>query len=84
MVMGMPNLALDGGEDNFYELLSALQKSIRGSDVHAAIHYLGKLIVLGDLESIARRLMVIVYEDIGLANPNLAPKVFTACGVAKK
>ncbi|MGI6782172.1 MAG: AAA family ATPase [Acholeplasmataceae bacterium] len=84
MVMGMPNLDLDAGEDNFYELLSALQKSIRGSDVHASLHYLGKLIVLGDLESIARRLMVIAYEDVGLANPNLAPKVVTACEVAKK
>lgn len=82
--MGMPNLDLDAGEDDSYELLSALQKSIRGSDVHASLHYLGRLIVLGDLESIARRLMVIVYEDIGLANPNLAPKVFTACEVAKK
>ncbi len=84
MVMGMPHLNLDGGEDNYYELLSALQKSIRGSDVHASIHYLGRLLVLGDLESIGRRLMVIVYEDIGLANPNLAPKVYTAYEVAKK
>lgn len=84
MVMGKPNLDLDGNQDNFYELLSALQKSIRGSDVHASIHYLARLIVLGDLETIARRLMVIVYEDIGLANPNLAPKVITACDVAKK
>ena len=81
--MGKPNL-LYGGEDNFYELLSALQKSIRGSDVQASIFYLAKLLILGDLESIARRLMVIVYEDIGLANPNLAPKVVAACDVARK
>lgn len=84
MVMGRPNLDLDASEDNFFELLSALQKSIRGSDVHASIHYLGKLIVLGDLDSIIRRLLVIVYEDIGLANPNLAPKVVSACDVSKK
>ena len=82
--MGKPNLLLDGGEDNFYELLSALQKSIRGSDVQASVFYLAKLLILGDLESIARRLMVIVYEDIGLANPNLAPKVVAACDVARK
>lgn len=84
MVMGKPNLALDGHEDNYYELLSALQKSIRGSDVHASIHYLAKLIVLGDLESIARRLIVISYEDIGLANPNLAPRVISAVEASKK
>ena len=48
---------------NYYQRL----KSIRGSDVHASIHYLSRLLVLGDLESIGRRLMVIVYEDIGLA-----------------
>lgn len=82
--MGQPNLLLDGDQDNFYELLSALQKSIRGSDVHASVFYLAKLLILGDLESIARRLQVIVYEDIGLANPNLAPKVVAACDVSKR
>lgn len=84
MVMGKPNLDLDATDDNYYELLSALQKSIRGSDVQASIHYLAKLLTLGDLDSICRRLMVIVYEDIGLANPNLAPKVVAACDVVKK
>lgn len=81
-VMGNPNLNLDKSDDNYYELLSALQKSIRGSDVHASLHYLAKLLVLGDLESISRRIKVIAYEDIGLANPNLAPKVVTACDTA--
>lgn len=84
MVMGKANLNLDSDGDNYYILLSALQKSIRGSDVHASLHYLARLIVLGDLESIIRRLMVISYEDIGLANPNLHNKVYLACEVSKK
>lgn len=84
MVMGKTNLSLDSFGDNYYILLSALQKSIRGSDVHASLHYLAKLIILGDLESIIRRLMVISYEDIGLSNPSLSNKVFIACEVAKK
>ncbi|MDR1697725.1 MAG: AAA family ATPase, partial [Erysipelotrichaceae bacterium] len=65
------NMLLDKNQDYYYELLSALQKSIRGSDVDAALYYLAKLIILGDLKIIIRRLLVIVYEDIGLANPNL-------------
>ena len=70
-----PNLHLDKNGDNYYNLLSALQKSIRGSDVHAAIYYLARLIELGDLEIICRRLMACVYEDISLANPSLCEKV---------
>ena len=70
-----PNLHLDKNGDNYYNLLSALQKSIRGSDVHAAIYYLARLIVLGDLEIIIRRLSSCVYEDIALANPTLCEKV---------
>lgn len=65
-------------EDNKYNLLSAFQKSIRGSDVNAAIFYLAKLLELGDLDNICRRLTVITYEDIGLANPSLGPKVESA------
>ena len=65
----------DKNEDGYYDLLSGLQKSIRGSDVNAALHYLARLITLEDLESITRRLAVIAYEDIGLANPNLGPIV---------
>ncbi|VEU82518.1 replication-associated recombination protein A [Acholeplasma hippikon] len=80
---GKPQLSLDDGEDHFYEMLSALQKSIRGSDVDAALHYLARLITLGDLESIIRRLLVISYEDIGLANPTMSQKVYTACMTAK-
>src|SRR5690625_2679574 len=58
----------DKGGDAHYDVLSAFQKSIRGSDVNASLHYLGRLIEAGDLDSIARRLIVIAYEDIGLAN----------------
>lgn len=56
--------------DNHYDTLSAFQKSIRGSDANAAIHYLARLIKVGDLISICRRLLVIASEDIGLAYPN--------------
>lgn len=59
----------DKDGDAHYDVLSAFQKSIRGSDVNAALHYLGRLIEAGDLDSIARRLIVIAYEDIGLASP---------------
>ncbi len=67
-----------------YDLLSAFQKSIRGSDVDASLHYLARLIVYGDLDLIIRRLLVIVYEDIGLANPTLGQKVLAACEAALK
>ncbi len=60
----------DANEDGYYDVISALQKSIRGSDVDASLHYLARLIEAGDLDIICRRLNVIAYEDIGLANPN--------------
>ena len=59
----------DAKGDGHYDLVSAFQKSIRGSDTDAALHYLARLIESGDLISIYRRLSVIAYEDIGLANP---------------
>ena len=65
----------DKNEDGHYDVLSAFQKSIRGSDVNAALHYLARLIEAGDLDSIYRRMTVIAYEDIGLANPSMGPKV---------
>ena len=77
-----PVFMFDKGEDSFYDTLSALQKSIRGSDVNASLHYLGRLLMAGDLESIARRLSVICYEDIGLANPSLGPKLDAAINAA--
>ena len=70
-----PALFADKDETGHYDLLSAFQKSIRGSDVNAALHYLARLIVIEDLDSIYRRMTVIAYEDIGLANPSMGPKV---------
>ena len=68
----------DKNEDGHYDVLSGFQKSIRGSDVNAALHYLARLIEAGDLDSIYRRMAVIAYEDIGLANPNMGVRV-NAC-----
>lgn len=68
----------DKNEDGYYDVLSAFQKSIRGSDVDASLHYLASLIAAGDLDSIYRRMSVIAYEDIGLANPSIGPKVMAA------
>lgn len=74
----------DKGGDHHYDVLSALQKSIRGSDVNAALHYLARLIEAGDLESIGRRLVVIAYEDIGLANPQAGPRTLAAVEAAER
>ena len=68
----------DSDGDGHYDVLSALQKSIRGSDVDAALHYLARLIEAEDLDSIYRRLSVIAYEDIGMANPGIGPRVMAA------
>ena len=68
----------DKNEDGHYDVLSAFQKSIRGSDVNASLHYLARLLEAGDLDSIYRRLSVICYEDIGLANPSIGPKLKAA------
>jgi len=74
----------DKNGDAHYDVLSAFQKSIRGSDVNAALHYLGRLIEAGDLPSISRRLLVIAYEDIGLANPQAAQRTLTAIETAER
>lgn len=74
----------DKNEDGYYDLLSAFQKSIRGSDVDASLHYLGRLIEGGDFDSIYRRLTVITYEDIGLANPGMGPKVIAAINACER
>lgn len=68
----------DKDGDGHYDVLSALQKSIRGSDVDASLHYLARLIEAEDLDSIYRRLSVIAYEDIGMANPGIGPRVMAA------
>lgn len=65
----------DNNEDGHYDVISAFQKSIRGSDVNAALYYLACLIEAEDLDIIYRRMSVIAYEDIGLANPNMGPRV---------
>ncbi len=65
----------DKNEDGHYDVISAFQKSIRGSDVNASLYYLARLIEAEDLDIIYRRMTVIAYEDIGLANPSMGPKV---------
>ena len=72
-----------GSDDGHYDLLSALQKSIRGSDVNAALYYLALLAQSGDVESISRRLLVIAYEDVGLANPQVASRTIAAVDAAE-
>lgn len=74
----------DKGGDAHYDVLSAFQKSIRGSDVNAALHYLGRLIEAGDLDSIARRMVVCAYEDIGVANPQAGPRALAAVQAAER
>ncbi len=69
---------------NFYNLLSALQKSIRGSDVHASLYYLAHLLEVGDLVAVNRRLLVIAYEDIGLANPSVGNNVLAAVTASER
>ncbi len=74
----------DKNGDGHYDVLSAFQKSIRGSDVDASLHYLARLIVEEDLDSIYRRMSVIAYEDIGLANPSIGPRVAAAIEAAER
>lgn len=73
----------DKDDDGYYDIISAFQKSIRGSDADAAIYYLGRLIEAEDLDIIYRRMSVIAYEDIGLANPSMGPKVMAAIHAAE-
>ena len=74
----------DKDETGHYDLLSAFQKSIRGSDVNASLHYLARLIMQEDLDSIYRRMTVIAYEDIGLASPNMGVKVEAAINACER
>jgi putative ATPase len=74
----------DKDGDAHYDVISAFQKSIRGSDVNAALHYLGRLIEAGDLVSISRRLLVIAYEDIGLASPQAGARTLAAIESAER
>ena len=74
----------DKDETGHYDLLSAFQKSIRGSDVNASLHYLARLIMQEDLDSIYRRMTVIAYEDIGLASPLMGVKVEAAISACER
>ena len=74
----------DQNEDGYYDAISAFQKSIRGSDVNASLHYLARLIEAEDLDIIYRRMTVIVYEDIGLANPMMGVKVDAAINACER
>ena len=80
----VPNYAMDKDEDEHYDSVSALQKSIRGSDVDAALYYLARLCVAEDLDSIKRRLLVTAYEDVGLGNPNAVMRTQMAIAAAEQ
>ena len=79
-----PNFFHDKNETGHYDVLSGLQKSIRGSDVDAALHYAARLLIAEDLDSLYRRLSVIAYEDIGLANPSIGPKLDAAINASER
>lgn len=83
-ISNKPSLYIDKNDDGYYDVISALQKSIRGSDVNASLHYLARLIVAEDLDIIFRRLSVIAYEDIGLANPAIGPRLEAAIRAAER
>lgn len=74
----------DKNGSHFYNLLSALQKSVRGSDANAALFYLAHLLEVGDLVAVSRRLLVMAYEDIGLANPDVGPHMLAAIQAAER
>lgn len=82
-IITVPNVLSDKDGNEHYDTESALQKSIRGSDVDASLLYLAKLCVAGDLDTIERRLMVIAYEDIGLANPAAVDRTHNAIKAAR-
>ena len=82
-VVKKANTTIDKNEDGHYDAVSALQKSIRGSDVDASLYYLARLIAADDLDSIERRLLVTAYEDIGLANPSAVDRTYNAIQTAR-
>ncbi|MHA6260314.1 replication-associated recombination protein A [Sporosarcina sp. CAU 1771] len=81
-LIGRVGLFGDKKGTHFYNLLSALQKSVRGSDVNASIYYLAHLLETGDLVAVSRRLLVMAYEDVGLASPEVGPHVLAATEAA--
>lgn len=78
------SLSHDKDGDAHYDVISALQKSIRGSDVQAAMHYAARLVEAGELQILCRRLMVTAYEDIGLANPSGAERAVVSVMAAER
>lgn len=78
LINNKPVFFSDKDGDGHYDVLSGLQKSIRGSDVDAALHYAARLVYEEDFDSLFRRLSVIAYEDIGLANPEIGPRLEAA------
>ena len=76
------SMKYDKNGDEHYDILSAFQKSMRGSDADAALHYLARLLEAGDLASATRRLMVCACEDVGLAYPQIIPIVKAAVDIA--
>ena len=83
-VIQKANVSIDDNGDSYFDTLSGFHKSLRGSDPDAALHYLAKLLESDDLQSISRRLLCVAYEDVGLANPTLAPRVKAACDAARE
>lgn len=79
-----PSFNFDSDGDMHYDIMSAFQKSIRGSDVDASLHYLARLIEGGDLHTITRRLLVISYEDVGLASPGAGARTLAAIESAER
>ena len=77
------NAQFDKDEDQYYDTLSGLQKSIRGSDPNGAMYYFAKLIEYNDIESLERRVLVCAYEDVGLANPNACMRTVAAFQAAR-
>ena len=82
LINSKPVFFSDKNGDGHYDVLSGLQKSIRVSDVDAALHYAARLVYEEDLDSLFRRLSVIAYEDIGLANPAIGPRLDSAINAA--
>lgn len=78
------NVSIDKNDNDYYDTISAFQKSVRGSEPDAAIHYLARLIEGGDYDIIYRRMLAMCYEDIGLANPSMGPKVVAAIEAAER
>lgn len=81
-LIGKKSLQIDEEGEYYYDCASAMIKSIRGSDPDAALHYLARLLQTEDLLFITRRLLCSAYEDIGLGNPNVGPRVYAACEAA--